>query len=208
MSLSRTHILVGAAVILLGVVLWNWISGWGLITVDFKDAPLSTVLKKIERQGGVRIVTNADLSQTMTLQLDHVPLADAMNTVSARLDGSSRLAYVAAPTKAQIEQVFKDFTQNANPNGWKIHFFGSRFGGDFGGEEMIGPKELVWKVSDTPEKDLQGFFDQGAQKTGAFFAVPEDWNPMLSSFPSTNSVRKVTRQAVSQAKGKSRRPSS
>lgn len=202
MSLSRTHILVGVAVLLLGVILWNWISGWGLITVDFKDAPLSTVLKKIERQGGVRIVTNADPTTKMTLQLDHVSLAEAMNTVSARLDGSSRLAYVAAPTKAQIEQVFNDFTQNTNPSGWKVYFSGGRFGGDFGGEEMIGPKELEWKVSDTPEKGLQGFLDQGSQKTGAFFAAPEDWNPTLASFPATNSVRKVTYSAVSQAKGK------
>ena len=202
MSLSRTHILIGAAVILFGVVLWNWISGWGLITVDFKDAPISTVLKKIERQGGVRIITNADPTTKITLQLDHATLADAMNTVSARLDGSSRLAYVAAPTKAQIEQVFIDFTQNTNPSGWTIHFTGGRFGGDFGGEEMIGPKELEWKVSDTPEKDLQGFLDQGSQKTGAFFAAPSDWNPTLASFPATNSVRKVTNNAVSQAKGK------
>ncbi len=61
---------------------WNW----GLITVKVTDVPLSKVIKSIEWQGWVKIYTNLPLDTKVTMQVDHVPLAEAMETLSANVD--------------------------------------------------------------------------------------------------------------------------
>jgi hypothetical protein len=79
----------GAAVlflILANVVLhiyWNW----GLITVKVQDAPLSKVIKSIEWQGWVKIYTNLPPDAKVTMYVDHVPLAEAMETLAANVGG-------------------------------------------------------------------------------------------------------------------------
>src|ERR1017187_1281933 len=59
-------------------IYWNW----GLITVKVKDAPLSKVIKSIEWQGWVTIYTNLPSDAKVTMWVDHVPLAEAMETLA------------------------------------------------------------------------------------------------------------------------------
>ena len=53
-------------------------SNWGLITVKVTDVPLNKVIKSIEWQGWVTIYTNLPPDTKVTMQVDHVPLAEAM----------------------------------------------------------------------------------------------------------------------------------
>ena len=62
---------------------WNW----GLITVKVQDAPLSKVIKSIEWQGWVKIYTNLPPDAKVTMYVDHVPLAEAMESLAANVDG-------------------------------------------------------------------------------------------------------------------------
>ncbi|MCE0482875.1 MAG: hypothetical protein LV479_01400 [Methylacidiphilales bacterium] len=62
---------------------WNW----GLITVHVNDAPLGKVIKSIEWQGWVNIYTNLDPSSKVSMDVDHVPLAEAMEMLAARVSG-------------------------------------------------------------------------------------------------------------------------
>ncbi len=62
---------------------WNW----GLITVKVHDAPLSKVIKSIEWQGWVKIYTNLPPDAKVTMYVDHVPLAEAMESLAANVDG-------------------------------------------------------------------------------------------------------------------------
>jgi hypothetical protein len=62
---------------------WNW----GLITVKVTDAPLSKVIKSIEWQGWVKVCTNLPLDQKVSMYVDHVPLAEAMETLAANVSG-------------------------------------------------------------------------------------------------------------------------
>lgn len=194
-------------VVLIGLVTYRWISNWGLITCNFKDAPLSKVIKSIEWQGGVTIVTNADLTKPTTLVLDHVPLMEAIDTLSLRADADARLAFIAAPTSQQIKEVLAAFTSNNNPGGWSVFSAGWGGGGPGGGgaamisDTPVDPYKITWKVSETKDKNLQTIIDQGAQKTGTLFAVPKDWNPVLGSLPSAGKVTKVAKAIFSKARG-------
>lgn len=57
-------------------------SNWGLITVNVTDVPLNKVIKSIEWQGWVRIYTNIAPDAKVTMYVDHVPLAEAMETLA------------------------------------------------------------------------------------------------------------------------------
>lgn len=198
----RVAVLGTIFVLVLGVVVWRWIANWGLVTCNFKDAPLSKVIKSIEWQGGVTIVTNADLSKPTSLILDHVPVAEALDTLSLRMDGDARLAFVAAPTAKEVKAVLAAFSSNNNPGGWTV--FTSGWGGGPGGafsDTPIDPLKITWKITETKDKNLQTILDQGAQKTGSLFAVPKDWNPTLTSLPSGGKVAKVARSLISKANG-------
>jgi hypothetical protein len=61
-------------------------NNWGLVTVKVNDAPLSKVIRSIEWQGWVRIYTNLAPDTKVTMYVDHVPLAEAMETLAANID--------------------------------------------------------------------------------------------------------------------------
>jgi hypothetical protein len=79
---------------------WKWIiaalvlanianylySNWGLVTVKVHDQPLSKVIRSIEWQGWVKIYTNIPLDSKVTMYVDHVPLAEAMESLAANVD--------------------------------------------------------------------------------------------------------------------------
>src|SRR5476651_1093116 len=64
-------------------IYWNW----GLITVKVHDAPLSKVIRSIEWQGWVKIYTNLPPDAKVSMWVDHVPLAEAMETLAANVGG-------------------------------------------------------------------------------------------------------------------------
>jgi len=78
------------AVLVLANIISYFCSGWGLITVKVKDVPLRQVIKNIEWQGWVTIYTNIDPNTKVTMWCDHVPLAEAMDTLSANIGGGPR----------------------------------------------------------------------------------------------------------------------
>lgn len=195
--------LLGAFVVLAGLVIWQWIAGWGLITMDYTDAPLSKVIKSMERQGGVQIATNADPNTPVTILLERAPLYEAVDILSERIDGNLRLAYIAAPEKKQISDVVDAFISGTNPGGWTVFSSGFGGGGPMGGvgETMVDPRQIAWNVSDAAEKNIQFIFQQGTQKTGALFATPKEWNPVLGKLPATTKTSKMAFNLVKIAKG-------
>lgn len=200
----KVMLLGGILALLVGVVVWRWVSGWGLITMDYTDVPLSKVLKKMEWQGGVKIATNADLATPVTVQFSRTPLADAIDTLAVRLDGDVRLAYIAAPDKKKISEVIAAFSTNAGPGDWTVYSGG--FGGGGGGpmgvsDTIVDTRKVDWNVSDTGDKTLQALFQQGAAKTGALFATPKDWNPTLNRLPSGGKTGQVAASLVKSANG-------
>lgn len=205
----KVLLLAGVLTLLVGIWMWNWISGWGLVTVNFREAPLSKVIKSIERQGGVKIRTNADLSKLVTLRLDRVSPYEAVDTLAVRIEADARLAYVAAPQAGQITEVLAAFTAGTNPGGWYVSSAGGGFGGPGGmggpvgeSEVFIDPRNTDWNVSESTEKTLKSFLSQGSQKTGVLFAVPEAWNPEVTTLPKSGKVGAVSKNLFDLAKGR------
>jgi hypothetical protein len=60
-------------------------SNWGLITVKVSDKPLGLIIKSIERQGWVTIYSNIDPNLKVSMDVDHVPLAEAMETLAVNI---------------------------------------------------------------------------------------------------------------------------
>jgi len=87
MPINKTTVAGALVVILLVANIINYFcSGWGLITVKVKDAPLGQVIKSIERQGWVTIYSNIDPQSKVTMYCDHVTLPEAMETLSVNVE--------------------------------------------------------------------------------------------------------------------------
>ncbi|MEI6493162.1 MAG: hypothetical protein WCO94_11490, partial [Verrucomicrobiota bacterium] len=85
-SNRKTLLLATAGAVLVLAIAWYF---WpdGLITLDFKNAPVSKVIASIQRQGHVRIGTNVPPETPVTIQMKRVPLMDALETLSVRVEG-------------------------------------------------------------------------------------------------------------------------
>lgn len=252
---SRVLILSGIAALMAVVLVWKWVAGWGLVTLNVRDVPLAQALKSIERQGRVKIVTNADPSTPVTMLVEKVSAYDAIDTLALAIDADTRLAYVAAPDSRQIKNVLAAYAGGSNPGGWTVFAggFGGRgggpreqgagnagpagaearprepqqtaqqpgqnreprasgdrgrgdmdgggFGGWAGGETLTDPRLISWKPSESEDKSLHGLLNQGSQKTGALFAAPEGWNPLIGKLPREGRTGKVTVSLIKSAKG-------
>jgi len=121
---NRTS-LVGAIIVLLliaNILNYFW-SNWGLITIHAKDEPLGKVIKSIEWQGWVTIYSNIDPNSKITMDCDHVPLPEAMETLSVNVDdgGGGRgggaqwhLGFFVAPSSAAVKEEIRTFTEGAD----------------------------------------------------------------------------------------------
>ena len=250
---QRHQILIAAFLVVLGgVVVYHWFSDRGLVTLDYDNTPAGKVIKALERKGGIRVVTNGDLTAPISIHIKRAPVYEAADVVATRMGGDLRVAYVGAPQSAQIEEVFTAFASNTNPGNWTAYApgFGGGGGGggpqgnrpprnnaptgdqpapvannsaaggtnnerprggggNFGGGMMGGgdfgtgdPRFIEWKISDVTDRNLQAFLNQGAQKTGALFAVPSDWNSVLGGVPKGGPTRDMAKALASAAKGR------
>ncbi len=197
----RTALLLVVAAAALGVLAWRWWSERGLVTLAFTNAPLSKVIKSIERQGRVEIATNADPAVLVTIRLHRAPLYEAIDTLAARINANAKLAYIAAPTREQIQSALRAFSSGADPGDWMV--FSAPWGGRLGAGELpaVDPRRIEWRIAQTTDRDLHTLLDEGAQKTGVVFAVPVGWNPLLTKLPSAGEVGEVTTKLIRTAKG-------
>jgi hypothetical protein len=197
----RTALLLVVAASAMGVLALRWWSERGLVTLAFTNAPLSTVVKSIERQGRVEIATNADPAVLVTIRLSRAPLFEAVDTLAARINANAKLAYLLAPASEQIQAALRAFSSGADPGDWMV------FSAPWGGRLMVGelsavdPRRIEWRIAQTKDRDLHTLLDEGAQKTGVIFTVPVAWNPLLTKLPSAGEVGEVTAKLIRTAKG-------
>ena len=70
-----------------------------------------------------------------------------------------------------------------------------------GNLSAVDPRRMEWRIAETTDRNLHPLLDQGAQKTGALFAVPVGWNPLLTKLPGAGEVSEVTAKLIRTAKG-------
>ena len=200
---NRFFILSGIALLLVSVLVLRWISGWGLITVNFDEAPLSKVISAVSRQGGIRIVTNADPSTPVTLHLHRAPLFEALDTLALRIEGDVRLTYLIAPDSARLAEAENGFAGSNRIAGWKV--FSAGWGGGMEvGESVPDLRRVSFTLTPGDDLSLHALLDQTSQKTGISFAVPDDWNPVLAAPPKQGTAASAASRMAKAARGKIR----
>jgi hypothetical protein len=202
MNPNRFKLMLGAAVVLVALFVWNWISGWGLVTVHAYSQPLAKVVSSIERQGGIRIVTNAPTDAVVSMDVERVPAVEAVDMLAARMDGNWSIGYVAGPTKVDVSAAIDSLAAGGRNNDFRS--FRSRGGGFDGMADIpIDSRLVAWKVSPSENMQLQSYLDQLSQKTGLMVMVPQAWNPDLPKPPSDAKAGSALRAMVGAVKGKS-----
>lgn len=171
---------------MLAWVAWHVISGWGLVTLDVRNAPVSTVLSSISRQGGVEIASNLDPATPVTIQVRRVPPVEALDIVAARTDSAWRLAYLGADTRAKIDAALASFCAGTPTDGWLS--YGGRGFAFIESASGAAPdlRKIKWKPSG-PGK-LHDLLIEASQKTGVLTAAPGDWQP-LAQAPGAGTLR-------------------
>jgi hypothetical protein len=209
MSSNRLKIMLSVAGVLLALVIWHWISGWGLVTIHAQSEPLSKIISSIERQGGIKIITNADPTTPIIMDVDRVPPAQAVDVLAAWMDGNWSVGYAAGPTKADVLAGIAALQEDrgGRDSDFARYGFGGfgGFGGGGGGMEgtdtVIDARRVVWKVSPSDDKQLQSYLGQLSFKTGLAAIVPRSWNPAVAETPKGGASASALRELVRSAKG-------
>ncbi len=195
---------MGIAVALAALVAWKWIAGWGLVTVDVDDVALQKVIRSIERQAGVTVVSGLDPNRPVSMDIYRVPVVEAMEVLAARLDSDWSVIYAAGRTKAEVKAAAAALASGAvRESGLKLFRAGGGGFMDFGNETVADPRQVEWKVSAMEKAELQGYADQFTQKTGAGVVLPEDWNPVVAGTPKGGEARKAIQKLVASVGGSS-----
>ena len=203
--MNRQKILVSATVLvaLFSLVYWIW-SGWGLISVDVKGKPLAEVIRSIEKQGGIVLKTNMDVTKPVTMYVHKVPLTDALETLAGVTDSRWRLGYFFAPDAATLKGAYESIASGKRPEGWKnfeVPLMGATaFAGERGAPP--DPRRDQWNVKAPAENTLQGFMQAAAAGVSASFTCPETFNPAVAKAPSSGQIRKLVPQVAKAAGAK------
>ncbi|SRR5581483_3752461 len=200
--MNRNQILASifALLIVVNVVYHIW-ANWGLVTVHAKAEPISKVVSQIQRQGHITIKTDLPPETQVTMNVDKVPLGEALETLAAVTDARWRLSYFVAADKSAIRTAEDSVTTGQRPDGWKfiLYPFPQMFATD---GPIPDPRKDKWNVTAQPDNTLQAYLDDAGKMTNASFFVPESWNPTVKSAPKAGEVSHVLPKLASAAGGK------
>ena len=199
---QRQLVLGGIALLLFVILVCRWVATWGLITLHVKEAPLAKVLASMARQGHVRIETSLDSSKPVSLDVDRVPVTEALDSLAARADASWCLAYLAAPTKPQLNGALISISSGGKVDGWTTYYYPMPFGMDDPELGVVDPRSCALAM-EGPEKDFSKLMNEASQKSGIMTLFPKEWAPSIPQLPKPNQVHKVIPALVRSAHGKS-----
>jgi hypothetical protein len=201
MNINRAALLWSLLALLLLWGAWRLYAGWGLVTLDVTDAPVSRVLSEIRKQGGIEIVSNLDPSTKVSLQVKRVPPVEALDIVAVRTDASWRLAYLGAPAETSLEEALATFAAGREVPDWTSHGAGGFSLVEPESGEALDLRRVQW----TPAAGgkLPDVLQEASEKTGVLFAAPTTWTPDVSA-PAAGPIASAAPALFRQAGGVSR----
>jgi len=202
MDPTRRFLLATLVVMLALWGVWHVYAGWGLVTLNVREAPVGQVLASISRQGGIEIASNLDPDTKVTLQVKRLPPVEALDIVAVRTGASWRLAYLGAPDQASLNNALGDFRAGQESDGW------ASYGG--GGFSLVEPesgealdlRRVRWNPSGGGL--LANLLQEASEKTGVLLAAPTDWQTEVSSPPAAGPITAAAPQLFRRAGGVSR----
>ncbi len=202
---NKLRLLIILGVLLAANVGWRVWTNWGKITIEVTEAPVGEVLRKLERQGGIRLRTTLPADTKVTMRVRKVPLLHALDVLAASTESSWNLSYFTAPDKGTIQNALASLANGAQPEGWKR--FGLPMGGMRGGgmdnsdEGITDPREEEWSVKPASEGTLHAYLQQAGTVLSAQLWAPEQWNPAVSKAPGSGEVENVIPKLAKAARG-------
>lgn len=197
---KRLLLLTGTAAVLAAIVIGKWIAGWGLVTIHVKDAPIHRVIASIAHQGHVQVESSLDPARPITLDLDRVTPAAAVDLLAIRADGSWRAVVIAAPAKAAIDEAVASLRSGGSPEGWTACYYPAPFLTGTAADSAIDPRQLEWNP-EGPELDFSKLVDEAAQKSGVMIMLPKEWAPAVPKLPGKDTAGKALHALISSVKG-------
>jgi len=187
--MTRLHwLLVSIVSLTIANGAYQWWRHRGLVTIHCEDWSPAKVVHEIERQSGAVVRTNLPEDLKLRIQVDKVPLGEALETLTTVAEARWRLAYVFAPKLPDAHTAVASMVAGTRPEGWKqvhVPLFG--FGDDDGGV-VQDPRKDVWTVKAPEKADFQSYAQEAAQNVNAAFTFPEGWNPAVNHPPSSGPI--------------------
>ena len=204
MTENRKKGLILAVLILAGIkIVWYFYANWGLITLHVQKQPLRVVLNQIQRQGHVLLRTNLDPGTLVTMDVDKVPVSDALETLSVVTESRWRLNYFLAPDVTTLRNGIEAIVSGQKPEDWKIYYYPSPQQILPASGIIPDPRRDRWPTKVPEANLLQSHLDGAAKLVHAGFALPVQWNPTLISAVSSGPVSKVLPKLAGKVSGKS-----
>ncbi len=125
---------------------------------------------------------------------------EALETLSARLDGDLRAVFIGAPTKAQAAGALEVLKSGKPSDQWTVAWFPTM--GVLSATTPPDPRTLDVKPEAGEKNDLQSALQQVAAKSGIMTAVPRDWNPESRMPVKSSRSADLAKQLISAAGGK------
>ena len=90
--MNRIRVLLLATIVLVVAnFAYHWWRDRGLITIHSENSPASKVVRDLEKQGGITFKTNVPPETPVRMNVDKVPLVEAIETLSTVLEARWRL---------------------------------------------------------------------------------------------------------------------
>ena len=201
MNINRTALLWSLLALLLVWGAWHLYAGWGLVTLNVDNAPLSRVLSEIRKQGGIEVVSSLDPTTKVSLQVKRVPPVEALDVLAVRTDASWRLAYLGAPAKTALDEALTNFAAGREMPEWTSHGAGGLSLVEPESGEALDLRRVQWTPAGGGK--LPDVLQEAAEKTGVLFAAPSSWTPDVEA-PAAGPVASAAPALFRQAGGVSR----
>jgi hypothetical protein len=227
---TRNGAVGGILVLLIVANLIRWFfSDWGLITVTVTDAPLGQVLKSIQRQGWVTIYSDMDPTTKVSMYVVKVPLAEAMETLTANVGGQWKLGFFAAPNSAGVKQEIRAFQAGGADDDSKIYSYQTPLqmlaDTDADGLPAADPRLQSWPgyhppaappppppsadgqpdatppAPPPPPSNVQDYLQALAEEADIFVMAPASWSPNVAAPAPNSSIIHAVKNLVGSAHG-------
>ena len=203
MNEKRKIGLVLTVLFLVGIkIIWYFYSSWGLITIHAHQQPLTKIITQIQHQGHVLLKSNLDPATLVTINVDKVPVSEALETVSVVTDSRWRLNYFLAPNQTTLQNGINTIGSGQKSEDWKIYYYPFP-------QQIIpasgiipDPRRDLWPTKVPTENSLQAYLDGAAKRVHAGFAIPTQWNPALTSALGHGMISKVFPKLAGKVHGK------
>ncbi len=185
--MTRPKILL-SIVALLGLTwLGLWIhSGWGTITLDFENKPLSAVLRSFTNQSNLKVITDLDLAKPITIRVRRVPVTEALEALQGATESRGRLAVLLAPDPTSMKNLLSVLPSPSENSGIRSLEYRTPWlfrGGMDGLPIERDPRNQFWKPSPQLALQLLPTAEHAAQNTEVRLLIPDSWNPPLKKSP-------------------------